>query len=116
MKKKMKMNSSKALVTVDWILISLLMVVIFGFIVPDYLNMRDRLALLICSNNKIIYETNVTEYLKKYPYLHHTKLDPKLLTEVGYLEELPVCPRNGKYEILIGNGGSFEVRCSEHDR
>lgn len=42
-----------------------------------------------------------------------TKFEPEKLIEVGALDEMPVCPRNGEYSIVYKNGRRL-FNCSVH--
>lgn len=108
------LRKRKALIAIDWVLILLLLVVTFMFILPDYFKLKNKLAESICQNNRIVLREAVREYLKKYPYLHNTSLNPKLLLDVGFLDKLPVCPKLSNYEILIHENSEFQVKCKFH--
>ncbi|MDD5089988.1 MAG: hypothetical protein PHQ23_03640 [Candidatus Wallbacteria bacterium] len=107
-------DKRKALVAIDWFLIALLIALTCAVILPDYYRLKNKLSEAICTNNREMLKDAIKEYLKKYPYLRNTRLEPKLLLDVGYLDKLPECPKGGVYDVLIDDKGGFKVLCKVH--
>lgn len=101
------------MVPLDWMLF-LLLVVTFLLIMSDYFHLKNKLAESICLNNRKVIHDSVVEYLRSYPYLHNTSLNPRLLLDIGVLDKLPVCPKMADYEILIHENNEFQVKCKLH--
>lgn len=116
--KKKKMirikKKNKALIWIDWLLIFVFIGTASLVIIPDYLDLKSKLSVTICKNNRAIITSAVKEYLKKYPYFHNTNIDLRVLYEAGYIDKIPVCPSGGKYSVFVKKKDEFEVKCSIH--
>lgn len=96
----------------QWVILIFILIVYSAVGIPGMIYARKKAVLSSCSGNLrnlgIIITNYSTDQKGHYPQ------NLEVLTEQGYIKELPVCPLSGEsyiYEIHGWDDDSFTVRC-----